>query len=182
MLVCHDLKKDMEPVAPPLPHSMRVIPVLFYVAVAGCAFFAAYFMIQKSSAAKARIAQEQITATQTKKMAQIQIQNQQLEADLNKAKSMIEWIRGSHGLQPLAVIIARSIETGSSIIDLTLARTKENPWQTQFNIKYGGENSNEQMEETNRILTDLEGFRSFQPTISQNAQSLTYSATLFKQQ
>ena len=180
MLVCHDLKKEMEPVAPPLPASLRVIPVLFYAAAAGCAFFAAYFMIQKNAAVKDRVVQERITTTQTKKMVQIQVQYQKLEDDLNRAKSMIEWIRGSHSLQPLAVTIARSIDAGSNILELSLKRNNENPWQTQFSIQYNG-NDSAQMEHTNGILNDEEGFRSFNPTITQNDESLAYSATLFKQ-
>ena len=109
MLVCHDLKFEADPVAPPLPSGLRMIPILFYVAIVGCAFFTAYFMIQRNAAERARLAQERITAEEKKKIAQIQLKHTELEGDLTQAKSMIDWVKGSSPLQKLAMAINRKV-------------------------------------------------------------------------
>lgn len=181
MFVCHDLKKEIEPVSPPLPNSLRVIPVLFYAAVTGCAFFSAYFMIQKGAAEKAKLAQEQITAEEKKKIALVEAKHKALEADVNEAKSMIEWVRGSDVIQPLAMLINSSINTDfTSINKLTLSRRADNPWQIELDLKLNGSDTGiGQLEKT---LSDLESaqFKKFSPRRATDESGLNYSATLIK--
>ncbi len=179
MQLCHDLKIEADPVAPPLPGSLRAIPILFYLSVAGCAFFAAYFMLQKNSVEKVRTSQERITAGEKTKIAQIQKQTKGLQANLKKADSMIEWIKGSHSLQPLAMIINRSVDPSIGIVELDLNRHRENPWQIQLKLKLNG-GETDQLEETIGLLQSNQ-YRAFSPSRSRDAQSITYTTTLIKQ-
>ena len=182
MLVCHDLKNETDPVSPPLANGLRMVPVLFYVAVAGCAFFTAYFMIQKNAVERARVAQERITAEESKKIAQIQMKQKELETDVNKAKSMIEWVRGSDIIQPLAMAINKSIDpTGSTINSLKLSRSPENPWQIQMDLRLNGSDYVTSQLENTLLKIEEEKYKKFSPRRSQEEMGLTYSATLIKQ-
>ena len=180
MLVCHDLKNETDVVSPPLSNGLRMIPTLFYVAVAGCAFFTAYFMIQKGAAEKARFAQERIIAEESKKIAQVNLKQKELEIDINKAKSMIEWVRGSDVIQPLAMTINKSIDplSGSTLQYLKLSRNAENPWQIKLELKINGAES-EALEGTLARI-DEENYKKFSPRRSQEESSMNYSATLIK--
>ena len=187
MLVCHDLKFENDPVAPPLSNGLRVIPVLFYVAVAGCAFFAAYFMIQKNASERARLAQERVTAEEKKKIAQIQMKHNELEGDVKKANSMIEWVKGSTPIQRLAMtinnsVMKNSIELGgdSTIRTLKLSRTPDSPWQIKLGLTLNGSDT----EGLNQTLEDLgsgpEKYKRFNPQRSVDDTSVVYTATLIR--
>ncbi len=179
MLVCHDLKLSTEPVAPPLPSSLRVVPILFYVAIAGCAFFAAYFMIQKGAAERSRVAQERVTAEEKRKIAQIQMRHQELESDLNKAKSMIEWVKGSEMMQPLAMKINDSVDVNFANINrLALTRDSEIPWQIKLDLQLNTM-ENGILERTIGVLDP--DFRKIAPRRVQQETGVSYSVTLMKQ-
>ncbi len=180
MLVCHDLKREIEPVSPPLANSLRVIPVLFFVAVAGCAFFTAYFVIQKGAAQRAKMAQERVLAEEKKKTAQVQMKQKALEEDVNKAESMIAWVKGSDVIQPLAMTINKSIDPHQATINrLKLKRAEKNPWQIQMEIKFNGSDPSI-LEET---LLNLEAarYKKFTPRRTYDEEGLNFSATLVKQ-
>lgn len=181
MLVCHDLKKEVEQVSPPLPNGLRMIPILFYIALAGCAFFTAYFMIQKNASERDRAAQERVTAEEKKRISQIQLKHQALENDVKKANSMIEWVKGSDELQPLAMTINRSIDPNLSTINrLKLSRANDNPWQVQLDMKINTDDPG-LLEQT---LTELENarFKKFNPRRTQDEEGVNYSATLIKEE
>lgn len=179
MQPCHDLKKESGQIAPPLPASFRIIPILFYLAVAGCAFFAAYYLFQYNQAGSERTAQEAITAQEKKKTAQIEAQNKQLEDDLKTAKSMIEWVRGSRSIQPLALLITRKIDPGNSIVELALERKIENPWQLQLLLRLNSDNI--QLEDIIEKLR-TNNYRPFSPVRDQSGDTLDYRATLIFQE
>ena len=140
MLVCHDLKFEIDPVAPPLPSGLRVVPMLFYAAIVGCAFFAAYFTIQKNASERARLAQDRITAEEKKKIAQVQIKQTELEADIKRANSMIDWVAGSDPIQKLTMIINNSVYDDTTINSLKLTRRPESPWQIQMSLRLNADN------------------------------------------
>lgn len=177
MYICHDLKKESAPVSPPLPASFRVIPILFFAALAGCAFFIAYYMLQLNQAQKQRMAHEAVTMDEKKKMAQITTQQTQLDADLAKAKSMIEWVNGSRMVQPIAIKIASALEPGN-IVELQLQRKVENPWQLDLNLRLNGDGS--QVETVTEKLRD-EKYRPYRPQRTAGAETTDYRATLIYQ-
>ena len=184
MLVCHDLKFESDPVAPPLSSGLRMIPVLFYVAVAGCAFFTAYFMIQKNASERARLAQERVTAEEKKKIAQIQMKHNELEGDVKKANSMIDWVKGSSPVQGLAMKLNSSIQSDgdSSIRSLKLSRTPESPWQIKLALTLNVADGNPEILET--MLDNLgQGngrYKRFNPQRTQDENSVHYTATLIR--
>ena len=178
MQFCHDLKKENNQVAPPLPSSFKLIPILFYMAIAGCAFFAAYYLLQYNQAEKDRAAQEAIMAQEKKKTTQIEAQTTQLNEDLGKAKSMIEWVRGSRSVQPLALLITRKMDPGNSIVELSLERKIENPWQLQLFLRLNSDNI--QLEDIIEKLR-TNNYRAFSPVRNQGGDTLDYRATLIYQ-
>lgn len=182
MLVCHDLKFEIDPVAPPLSNGLRVIPVLFYVAVAGCAFFTAYFMIQKNASERARLAQERVTAEEKKKIAQIQMKYNELEGDVKKASSMIDWVKGSSPIQRLAMTINNSIvKTGeSSIRSQKLSRTPESPWQIKMALTLNGSDAEYLNDTLDALATGPEKYKRFNPQRSLGENSVNYTATLIR--
>ena len=187
MLVCHDLKFEADPVAPPLPNGLRMIPVLFYIAIAGCAFFTAYFMIQKNASERGRLAQERVTAEEKKKIAQVQMKYNDLEGAVKKASSMIAWVKGSTPIQRLAMTINNSVlknseEMGgdSTIRTLKLSRKQESPWQIKLALTLNGSDP----EGLNVLLEELgngaEKYKRFNPQRSVGEASVNYTATLIR--
>lgn len=187
MLVCHDLKFENDPIAPPLSNGLRMIPVLFYLSIVGCAFFVAYFMIQKNAAERARVAQEQITADEKKKIAQVQMKHNELEGDVKKANSMIDWVRGSTPIQGLAMIVNNAMASedadGTTINMLKLSRVPESPWQIKLDLT---------LNTTEQSYLDLaldklsegvgtERYKRFSPQRSQSEATINYTATLIRE-
>ena len=177
MQICHDLKKGAEGVSPPLPSVAKLIPISFYVAASLCGFFAAYCFVQKNAEAKSRLVQEKITSDEKRKMAQVQTQHAALENDLKTAKAMIDWVKGSQALQPLATDIATAIQPGTNIVELTLGRRKENPWMIHLALELTGDLATGQLEDT--IVQLQTKYQTFNPSKNQESpESISYKATL----
>lgn len=183
MLVCHDLKFETDPVAPPLSNGLRMVPILFYLAVVGCAFFVAYFMIQKNSAERARVAQERITAEEKKKIAQVQMKHNELEGDVKKANSMIDWVKGSSPIQGLSMMINDSISeaAGTTINTLKLSRTVESPWQIQLGLTLNTQDPSYLDLALDTLSTGTEKYKRFNPQRSVSDATINYTATLIRE-
>ena len=174
-----DLKTDRKDIMPALPMVFRMVPILFYGALAflivigSLAFWNMRVATQKRDAIKQRITslQTEIATTKTDRAA--------LEAKIREATDLEGWVLASMPLQPLIVAIVRSMDPQSSIVDLKLERDTETPSQLRLGLRLNT-NSDQQLEDTLEVIRRM-NYREFSPTQTRVRGDLDYRASLLWQ-
>lgn len=174
-----DLKTARKDIMPPLAVVFRLIPILFYGAVAfvvivgGVAFWNARVATKKRDAIQARIASLQSDIAKTK------VDRAALEAQIREASDLESWVLASMPMQPLVVGIVRSMSPQSSIVDLTLERDAQTPSQLKLGLRMNTD-SDKQLEQTLEVIRGM-NFREFSPTQTRVRGDLDYKASLLWQ-
>jgi cell division protein FtsB len=174
-----DLKTDRKDIMPALPMVFRMVPILFYgalaflVVIGSLAFWNMRVATQKRDAIKQRITslQTEIATTKTDRAA--------LEAKIREATDLEAWVLASMPLQPLIVAIVRSMDPQSSIVDLKLERDTETPSQLRLGLRLNT-NSDQQLEDTLEVIRRM-NYREFSPTQTRVRGDLDYRASLLWQ-
>ena len=174
-----DLKTDRKDITPALPMVFRIVPILFYgalaflVVIGSLAFWNMRVATQKRDAIKQRITslQTEIATTKTDRAA--------LEAKIREATDLEGWVLASMPLQPLIVAIVRSMDPQSSIVDLKLERDTETPSQLRLGLRLNT-NSDQQLEDTLEVIRRM-NYREFSPTQTRVRGDLDYRASLLWQ-
>ena len=174
-----DLKTDRKDIMPALPMVFRVVPILFYGALAflivigSLAFWNMRVATQKRDAIKQRITslQTEIATTKADRAA--------LEVKIREATDLEAWVLASMPLQPLIVAIVRSMDPQSSIVDLKLERDTETPSQLRLGLRLNT-NSDQQLEDTLEVIRRM-NYREFSPTQTRVRGDLDYRASLLWQ-
>jgi len=174
-----DLKTDRKDIMPALPMVFRMVPILFYgalaflVVIGSLAFWNMRVATQKRDAIKQRITslQTEIATTKTDRAA--------LEAKIREATDLEGWVLASMPLQPLIVAIVRSMDPQSSIVDLKLERDTETPSQLRLGLRLNT-NSDQQLEDTLEVIRRM-NYREFSPTQTRVRGDLDYRASLLWQ-
>ena len=174
-----DLKTDRKDIMPALPMIFRLVPILFYGALAflliigAVAFWTARVATQKRDAIKQRITSLQAEIAKTK------ADRAALEAKIREATDLESWVLASMPLQPLVVAIVRSMDPQSSIVDLKLERDDETPSQLRLGLRLNT-NSDQQLEDTLEVIRRM-NYREFSPTQTRVRGDLDYRASLLWQ-
>ena len=174
-----DLKTDRKDIMPALPMVFRLVPILFYGAVAfllvigSLAFWNMRVAAQKRDAVKQRITTLQADIAKTK------ADRAALEAKIREATDLEAWVLASMPLQPLIVAIVRSMDPQSSIVDLKLERDAETPSQLRLGLRLNT-NSDQQLEDTLEVIRRM-NYREFSPTQTRVRGDLDYRASLLWQ-
>lgn len=174
-----DLKTDRKDIMPALPMVLRLVPILFYGAVAfllvigALAFWNMRVATQKRDAVK-----ERITSLQTE-IAKTKAERAALETKIREATDLEAWVLASMPLQPLVVGIVRSMDPQSSIVDLKLERDAETPSQLRLGLRLNT-NSDQQLEDTLEVIRRM-NYREFSPTQTRVRGDLDYKASLLWQ-
>ena len=174
-----DLKTDRKDIMPALPMVFRIVPILFYgalaflVVIGSLAFWNMRVATQKRDAIKQRITslQTEIATTKADRAA--------LEAKIREATDLEAWVLASMPLQPLIVAIVRSMDPQSSIVDLKLERDDETPSQLRLGLRLNT-NSDQQLEDTLEVIRRM-NYREFSPTQTRVRGDLDYRASLLWQ-
>lgn len=177
--VVHDLKTERPDVAPPLPATMRAIPLAFYLSALACVVLSAVFMLQLVKArterddwkSRATAAQTELTATKASRAA--------LESEAKRASDFLAWVEGSRMVQPLVATIARSMGEKSSIVQLALERNDENPTQIRLKLKLLADHP-DQLDRTLEAIAQ-DGFRAYSAQQTHTGGAMDYEATLIWQ-
>jgi len=160
-----DLKTDRKDIMPPLPMVFRLVPILFYGAIAftlivgSSAFWNARVATQRRDAIREKIAAVKSEISQTKSSRAT------LEARIREATDLENWVLASMPLQPLVVGIVRSMAPNSSIVELNLERDAD---------------SDKQLEQTLDVIRKMH-YREFSPTQTRVRGDLDYKASLLWQ-
>jgi hypothetical protein len=174
-----DLKTDRKDIMPALPMVLRIVPILFYSAIAfalivgSVAFWNGRMATQRRDATKERIAtlNGEISSTKASRAA--------LEAKIREATDLEAWVLASMPLQPLAVGIIRSMSPNSSIVELSLERDAETPSQLKMGLRMNTD-SDKQLEDTLATIEKMH-YREFSPTQTRVRGDLDYRASLLWQ-
>ena len=174
-----DFKTDRKDIAPPLPMIMRLVPLLFYLAllflavVGSLASMHAKFASDHRNSLLGRIEElkKEIEGIKTEKTA--------LENEIQEATDLESWVLASIPLQPLVVSIIRSMGPQSEIVDFTLERDAETPSQLRIGLKLNTI-SDKQIDQTLGVIRGL-NYREFNPTQTRVHGNLDYKASLLWQ-
>ena len=176
--ILHDLKSERSDVLPPLPITMRLIPVIFYASAVGVIFLMALTFLQyRVSLVALERSNQEISRVQKSNEELLKAQDA-LEIRARYAVDLLKWVEGSVGLQPLVVAINRSMGPQSAITDLSLGRSDKTDGQLQISLKLRIANA-DQLEKTVEAIR-LSGFRPFSARQSQEGNRMAYEATLIR--
>jgi hypothetical protein len=177
--IIDDLKTERPDVAPPLPAYMRLVPILFYAAIGGGILLSAFFLFVLRSAADAQQQWKLQTADYQKSVAEVDAGRTSIEQQARRASDVVAWAEGSRNLEPLVVSIIRSMDSGSSIAELALARDPATPTQIKLTLKLNTQGPR-QLDATLEKIATL-NFRTYNPNQTQSRGELDYEATLIYQ-
>ncbi len=175
----HDLKTERPEIAPPLPVTLRIVPLGFYLAVAASIGIAGYSMFQiRQASAELDRWNAQSAATQTE-LNRTKGERASLESRAKRASDFVNWVEGSRNLQPLVATICRSIGSRAAITELALAREDKAPFQIKVSVAL-------QTDETRQLDATLEeitrmNFRPYSAQQRQSRDQIDYEATLIWQ-
>lgn len=171
-----DFKTERKDLMPPLPTSLRILPILFYGAVLFLAVVGSLAMWHSRVATKRHEEIVQQEAALKTKIEQVKATRAALEVKIREAADLENWVLASMPLQPLVIGIIRSIMPGTSIVELNLERDPETPSQLKLALTLNAE-SDEQVEKTLDVIRGM-NYREFSPTQSVVKGNIEYRASL----
>ncbi len=177
--IVHDLKSERPDVSPPLPASLRLVPILFYVTVVGIGLLT-LFLLTRINAAHTDLAYWKEEAEKGKgQLQQVQALRTSLDGSARRAAEVVSWVDGSRPMHPLILTITRSISPSSTIEELVLERNPEAPSQLKIAMKLntGGPR---QLNKTLDLITAM-NYRPYSAQQEQEEGAIDYSATLLWQ-
>lgn len=171
-----DFKTDRKGILPPLPMVFRLVPILFYCALA--------FLLVIGSVAvfHMRVAQNRRDEI-TREVAQLNTDimatkaaRDELGKQIRRATDLESWVLASMPLQSVIVAIIKSMDPRSSIVDLTIERDPDTPSQLQLNLRLNAD-SDGQLDTTLEAIRSMD-YREFSPTQTMVRGDLDYRAKL----
>ena len=174
-----DLKTDRKDVMPPLPMVFRLVPILFYGAIAFSLVVGSVAFWNVRVATQQRDAIRQKIESLNSEIAQTKAARAALEAKIREAADLENWVLASMPLQPLVVAIVRSMAANSSIVELNLERDAETPSQLRLGLRLNTD-SDKQLEDTLEVIRDMH-YREFSPTQTRVRGDLDYKASMLWQ-
>jgi hypothetical protein len=177
--IIDDLKTERPDVTPSLPAYLRLVPVLFYAMILGGILLSVFFFVLLRSAAASDEHWKAETLRHKQALADMQIERGSVERQARRAGDVVAWVEGARSLEPLVVAIIRSMEPGSSIAELALARDPAIPTQIKLTLQLNTQGAR-QLDATLEKITAL-NFRAYNPNQTQTRGETDYEATLIYQ-
>ena len=172
----HDLKTERQNVSAGLPSGYKLIPAAFYLATVASILLSLYFFLSKKAYESAE-AEIQLRISTAKSDETTLVSNQQKIVDESKrAEAFAKWLDGARPLQPVTVVVARSMGKDSTIAGLSLNRNPEIPAHTFLQLKIDGGGS-EQIETTLDSIYALE-YQTYSAQQVKGRNSTDFQATL----
>lgn len=177
--IIDDFKTDRKDILPPLPAILRLVPILFYCSIGVAVVLASVFWLQLK-VAKTRLAQQENAVAQADvQLRQVKEQKAHLDGLILRANNIEKWVTASQPIQPLAVAIARSIQKGSTLVELQLSRKEGLAGQIQLALRLATSDPRQ----LDRIINAIsaEGYRFISPQQSVSNGIFEYKSTLIWQ-
>lgn len=178
--ICHDFKTPRTDTSKRLPNSFKMVPVAFYLALVGGAYFMTMDWMAYKQAQQQKTVSEEVKKQHeavTKKMGD---EKAALDAETAKAEEVAKWMEGARNLQPISVAIARAIPPEVRISDLTIERSDQVPANLSLAMKINGGS----VTEVGLIESSISrlNYRSYSPQQTKSGDLIEYRSTLVRQE
>ncbi|MEM1441821.1 MAG: hypothetical protein AAGF67_05735 [Verrucomicrobiota bacterium] len=145
--IIHDLKTERQNVSEGLPAAYKLVPVAFYIVSVATVILSLFFYLSKKAYESTEtVMRDRATQAQTQQTSFV-AQSNSITSESKKAEGIAQWLEGSRSLQPVTVVVARSMGKDSTIAELSLDRNPEIPAHTFMQLKIDGGGS-QQIENT----------------------------------
>lgn len=174
-----DFKTERKGISPPLPTYLRLLPIIFYLAIVATIGLNGLFFLRFGQEAQKKEAAIKKKSELDVAVKDAVAERQALEGRTKKASDILDWVDTTRPLQPLVVDIARSILPESSLVELRFDREQESPAKIQFSMKLSSDNPRQLDETLERIAAQR--YRLFSPQQSLAQGEIDYKATILWQ-
>lgn len=172
----HDLKTERQNVSPGLPSAYRLIPLAFYLVLVASIALSVFLYLSKKAYEETRANMEaRLAQARTEEVSLIGKQDA-IVTEARIAEGIAKWLEGSHPLQPIAAVIGRSMDKGSTVAELALDRNPEIPAHTFLQLKVDGSGT-EQIESTLSAIYAL-NYQTYSAQQVKGRNSTDFQATL----
>lgn len=178
--LCHDFKTPRTDTSRRLPSSFRAIPVIFYVALIGSAYVMTMDYFHYKSALKQKTEAEERKKISEEQRDSFKNEKSDLESEATKAEKVAEWMEGARNIQPIAVKIARAVQTETRITQVALERSEQVPANLALTIHLNGSKVANELAAIEGALGQLL-YRSYSPQQTKNGEVVEYHSTLVRQ-
>jgi hypothetical protein len=174
--LCHDFKSPRADASRRLPATFRFVPIAFYVAMVGAAYFITMDVLSLRKADQDRLVSEELMAEKEGAKNRFEAEKHAIDVEKAKAEQLAKWIEGTRVLQPICVEAARAVRGEVRIAEMSLDRNPQLPAQIDVSLRLTGA-------DTSHIaaVQDAFGKLSYRPYSPQQARSkevIDYRATL----
>ena len=175
--LCHDFKTPRTDTARRLPNSFRLIPMAFYAASIGGAYFITMDVINYKRSQQRKADAEQVKKQHEEERDRHNAELATIESAAAKGEVVAKWIEGTRVVQPICVKAAATVSADVGISDLSIDRNVELPAQIDLIVRMSGA--------TQQTITDIEGamgrlnYRAYSPQRNPiGEKGLEYRTTL----
>jgi hypothetical protein len=178
--LCHDFKSPRLDTSRRLPNTFRAIPIIFYVALVGSTYLMTMDYFHYKAALKLKT-----DAEEKHKLSEVQrdafnTEKSDLESEATKAEKVAQWMEGARNIQPIAVKIARAVQTDTRITQVSLERSEQVPANIALTIHLNGSKVSTELSAIEAALGQLL-YRSYSPQQTKNGDVVEYHSTLVRQ-
>ena len=178
--LCHDFKTPRIDTSRRLPSSFRAIPVIFYVALVGSAYVMTMDYFNYKAALKQKTDAEERQKISEGKTEALKNEKSSLESEATKAEKVAQWMEGARNIQPIAVKIARAVQTDTRITQVALERSEQVPSNIALTIHLNGSKVSTELAAIEASLGQLL-YRTYSPQQTKNGDVVEYHSTLVRQ-
>jgi hypothetical protein len=178
--LCHDFKTPRTDTSRRLPSSFRAIPVIFYVALIGSVYVMTMDYFNYKRALKQKTDAEERQKLSEAQRDAFRDEKSDLESEANKAEKVAQWMEGARNIQPIAVKIARAVQTDTRITQVALERSEQVPANLALTIHLNGSKVSTELASIEAALNQLL-YRSYSPQQTKNGDVVEYHSTLVRQ-
>lgn len=179
--LCHDLKTERPDVGRPLPAILRLLPISLYLSGAAALGFSALFLWQFKLDLEARDSWRTSEAATRSEQSHLAAETEAINRESKRAEEARKWLQGSEPMQEMVVSVVQSMQPGSTLADLSLARDKDDPRKISFTMQVASGGPAQLDKTVNALAKSLH----YRPYFTQQKQekggAIAYSATLIKQ-
>ncbi len=178
--ICHDFKTPRTDTSKRLPNSFKMIPIAFYLALVGGAYFMTMDWLAYKRAQQDKVNFENVKKQHDDVAAKMQEEKAALDAETAKAEAVAKWIEGARNLQPISVAIARAMPPEVRLSDFTLERSDQVPSNLTLALRINGGSA----QEVGLIENSISrlNYRSYSPQQTKEGESIEYRSTLVRQE
>jgi hypothetical protein len=138
--LCHDFKTPRTDTSRRLPNSFRAVPLMFYLAIVGGAYFITTDIFAYRKAQAAKVHAEEVKAQHESTLTKASGDKRQLDVLTARAEAIARWVEGTRVVQPINVKVARSIPPEVRLSELYIERNEQLPSQLSLSLRINGGN------------------------------------------